>query len=213
MARTYLRAPMTAFSGAVVATIALAAPAGAADMYRQPQQPYTVGAPIGYSWAGPYIGANLGYQWGGVGNSGADPSGFNGGVQIGYSWQTGQFVYGVETDLQLSGADDRFGAWQFSNPWFGTLRGRAGVAFNNILVYGTAGLAYGGVHLETPFGNESNSSFGWTAGLGLEIGLMANWSVRAEYLYVGLSGDTFGLTGRSHDLDFSVFRMGVNYRF
>lgn len=211
MAKTILGARAALFSATAIAAISLAAPAGAADMYRQP---YTVGAPINaYSWAGPYIGANVGYQWGGVSNGGADPSGFNGGVQLGYSWQTGQLVFGVETDLQLSGADDRFGAWQFSNPWFGTMRGRAGMAFNNILVYGTAGLAYGGLRVETPFGSESNSSFGWTAGLGLELGLMPNWSVRAEYLYIGLSGDNYAVTGRSHDLDSSVFRMGVNYRF
>ena len=57
--------------------------------------------------------------------------------------QFGQFVFGAETDLQVSGADDTFASWKFSNPWFGTLRGRAGVAMNNVMFYGTLGLAYG----------------------------------------------------------------------
>ena len=71
------------------------------------------------------------------------PSGFAGGLQAGYNVQHGAFVFGAETDIQFSGADDRFAPWKFSNPWFGTLRGRGGYAFNNILFYGTVGLAYG----------------------------------------------------------------------
>src|SRR6267142_496513 len=47
------------------------------------------------------------------------------------------------------GANDTFAAWKFSNPWFGTLRGRAGYAMNNVLLYATFGLAYGGGSIET----------------------------------------------------------------
>ena len=78
-----------------------------------------------------------------VSNSPTNPSGVAGGVQAGYNWQFGQFVFGAETDLQASDADDVFAPWKFSNPWFGTVRGRAGVAMNNVLFYGTLGLAYG----------------------------------------------------------------------
>ena len=84
---------------------------------------------------------------------------------------------------------------------------------NNILVYGTAGLAFGDLEANVLGFKESHIGFGWTAGLGLELGLTQNWSVRAEYLYVGLGSNNFGITGRSHDLDSNVFRMGVNYRF
>ena len=49
-----------------------------------------------------------------------------GGVQAGYNVQYSQFVFGGETDLQVSGANDTFAPWKFSNPWFGTLRARAG---------------------------------------------------------------------------------------
>ena len=64
-------------------------------------------------------------------NTGADPSGFLGGGQVGVNWQSGQFVDGVEGDLQASGAGDTFAGYKFSNPWFGTIRGRAGYAFDN----------------------------------------------------------------------------------
>src|SRR6478736_4265643 len=89
--------------GLAAASVAAVTPAAAADMYRQPA-PYTVQTPLNvYSWAGPYLGANVGYQWGEVSNSGVEPTGVAGGLQLGYNWQTGQFVYGIETDLQISG--------------------------------------------------------------------------------------------------------------
>ena len=94
-----------------------------------------------------------------------------GGVQVGYNWQSGQFVFGGETDLQISGADDTFAPWKFSNPWFGTLRGRAGFAMNNILFYGTLGLAYGGVRRrDRRPRREPRRIVGWTGGLGIEVG-------------------------------------------
>jgi outer membrane immunogenic protein len=61
-------------------------------------------------------------------------------VQGGYNMQFGQFVFGGEADLGASGASDTFASWRFSNPWFGTVRGRDGVALDNILFYGTLGL-------------------------------------------------------------------------
>ncbi len=199
------------------ALVISASAAFAADIQRPAYYAPAPAAPIGaYNWVGPYAGINLGYQWGSVSNvpgGNIDPAGIMGGAQFGYNWQSGQFVFGAETDLQLSGSEDTFAPFKFSNPWFGTLRGRVGYAFNNILVYGTAGLAYGSLHVEGLGFTESNAGFGWTAGLGLELGLTQNWSVRAEYLYVGLGDHFYGLTGRSHDIDSSVFRMGVNYRF
>ena len=55
-------------------------------------------------------------------------------------------MFGVETDFQFTGADDTFAPFKFANPWFGTVRGRAGAAFNNVLLYATLGLAYGSLH-------------------------------------------------------------------
>ena len=52
-------------------------------------------------------------------------------------------VFGLEGDIQITGADDTFAPYKFSNPWFGTVRGRVGYAFNNVLFYGTGGLAFG----------------------------------------------------------------------
>ena len=167
-----------------------------------------------YNWQGFYLGANLGYQWGKVTNNPTQPSGFAGGLGAGYNWQNSQIVYGVETDIQLSGADDASPPWKFTNPWFGTFRGRGGFTFNNVLIYGMVGLAYGGLRAEsTAGGTESKTLGGWTAGLGMEIGLTPSWSAKAEYLYVDFAGRGYTLTGASNGLESSMLRFGANYRF
>ena len=189
------------------------ASAGAADLYGQ-RAPYTVNQPLNaYSWAGPYLGGNIGYEWGSVSNSPVKPSGFVGGVQAGYNLQNGPFVFGVEGDIQAVGADDTFAPWKFSNPWFGTLRGRAGYSFNNVMFYGTAGLAFGELRAQTFGWTESHTTVGWTIGAGAEVGLTSNWSAKLEYLYFDLSTSQFAITGVSNGYSASVVRAGVNYRF
>ena len=90
--------------------------------------------------------------------------------------------------------------------YFGTVRGRIGIlAMPTLLIYGTGGLAYGGVsasiqntvfwrdmgvnsynYLVTGNGSLSNTLVGWTAGGGLEWMILPNWSLKAEYLYYDL---------------------------
>ncbi len=190
-----------------------AASAQAADFYGS-RAPYTVNQPLNaYSWAGPYLGGNIGYAWGSVDRSPTDPDGLVGGVQGGYNWQSGPLVFGVEADIQASGADDTFAPWKFSNPWFGTARGRVGYAFSNIMFYGTAGLAFGELRGETFGLSESHTTAGWTAGVGAEFGLAPNWSAKIEYLYVDLSDERFSITGVSNGYQFGAVRAGVNYHF
>lgn len=175
---------------------------------------YTVNQPLNaYSWAGPYLGGNIGYGWGSVSNNPTKPSGFAGGVQAGYNWQNGPWVFGVEGDIQASGAEQTFAPWKFSNPWFGTLRGRAGYAFNNVLFYGTGGLAFGELRATTFGLSESNTSAGWTLGVGAEMGFAPNWSAKIEYLYVDLNENNFVVTGASNGYRFGLIRAGVNYHF
>ena len=74
-------------------------------------------------------------------------------------------MFGVEADLQGSAADDTFAAYKFANPWFGTIRGRAGYAMNNVLIYLTGGFAYGGgrVDLGADRANRSSMAAGRSA--------------------------------------------------
>lgn len=187
-------------------------PAMAADVSRGPV--YVAKAPVlGYNWSGAYLGLNLGYLWDTVGNLRTSPRGIAGGAQAGYNWQSGQLVFGGEADLQGSAAEDTFAPYKFANPWFGTVRGRIGYAFDNVLLYATAGLAYGGGKLEIPGLSESRTHFGWTGGGGIEVGLTPNWSAKAEYLFIGLGDRTYVLSGTSAGIESHLARFGVNYRF
>lgn len=186
--------------------------AAAADLPRGPAPYYPPPASI-YNWTGPYAGLNLGYQWAKVTNNVTEPSGIAGGGQLGYNWQLGQFVFGLETDIQASAADDTFAPYKFSNPWFGTLRARIGYAINNVMLYGTGGLAYGELKGEF-FGLEEDKTLvGWTAGAGIEYGFTQNWSAKLEYLYMDLASRTYSITGVDNGLHSSFLRLGVNYHF
>jgi outer membrane immunogenic protein len=203
----------TALVLAIAADTAIAADIG------RGRSPYSapVYAPAGmqsYSWMGPYLGFNVGYQWADTTNNPTKPTGVAGGVQGGYNWQSGQFVVGGETDLQLSAAEDTFAPWKFSNPWFGTLRGRAGVALNNVLLYGTGGVAYGGGRGEVIAGlSEARTHFGWAAGVGMEVGFTPRISARAEYLYVDLNDRNYTVVGTANGFESNLLRFGLNYRF
>jgi outer membrane immunogenic protein len=200
----------------ILAAALIAASTGAAYSADLPRGNYYSAprtAPLVYNWSGAYAGVNVGYQWGDTTNSATNPSGIFGGVGGGYNWQSGAWVFGGETDLQVSGADDTIAPFKFSNPWFGTLRARGGYAFNNILLYATAGLAYGGVKGEIIGLSESKTHLGWTAGLGVEVGLNPAWSARAEYLYVDLADRTYSITGLPNGVESSLLRFGVFYHF
>jgi outer membrane immunogenic protein len=203
----------------VLGALALIAAGGAtssqaADIYGS-RAPLTVNQTLlrPDSWAGPYLGANLGYAWGSVANNPTKPSGFVGGVQAGYNWQNGAFVFGLEGDIQATGAEETFAPWKFSNPWFGTVRGRAGFAYSNILFFGTGGLAFGELRATTFGLSESHTNAGWTLGAGAEVRFDLNWSAKVEYLYVDLANSNFVITGASNGYRFGLIRAGVNYRF
>lgn len=208
--------------------------------------------PPAASWAGWYVGLNAGANWqrasntigyGGraadAGTVGTSGTGFIGGGQIGYNWQNGNFVYGLEAEISgLSGrrsvgafADGRNGAKTFSNQitWLSTIRGRAGfVVGNSTLLYATGGLAVGGVKnsfVGTPGficcnKSESTTRAGWTAGGGIEHMLWnSRWTVGVEALFVDLGRSSVTATGPggAKTAKFSnraaIGRLKLNYKF
>jgi outer membrane immunogenic protein len=200
---------------AAACSVILAGAASAADLERPYYSPYSPAIPANsYGWTGPYFGGNIGYEWGTTSNNPTRPNGVAGGLQGGYNWQSNQFVFGGEADLQLSGANDVVAPLKFSNPWFGTVRARGGVAVSNFLIYGTVGFALGELEGQT-FGlqTENHTSVGLAAGAGVEAGLSRNWSAKIEYLYFNLSNSNFTLTGTNNGFSASVLRTGVNYHF
>jgi outer membrane immunogenic protein len=199
--------------GAVAVAMFATSAATAADIPRPYAQPYMAVAPVVFGWTGPYIGVNVGYQWADVTRSVFEPQGVMGGAQAGYNWQFGSFMVGAETDLQVSGADDVFAPYKFSNPWFGTVRARAGLALNNVLLYGTGGFAYGEGKLSAFGLSEMHTQMGWAAGVGIEVGFTRNWSAKAEYMFVDLSDRPYILTGARNGIESHIVRLGVNYHF
>jgi outer membrane immunogenic protein len=175
---------------------------------------YYAPAPYGpYSWAGPYLGGAVGYEWGWVSNSPTQPSGFTGGIDGGYNWQHGNFVFGAETDINVSTASAAVPPVQFANPWFGSVRGRGGFTIGNVLIFGTAGVGYGGLRADTGGVSESHADVGWVAGAGAEVGINQHLSAKVEWLYLDLAASNFALTGANNGLTTNLLRFGVNYRF
>jgi len=218
------------FAGLVLlATGAVAGSATAADLGRQYQQPY-VKAPIYnpvFTWTGFYLGLNGGGGWG---QSSWDRTGtfdLSGGViggTVGFNWQTGQVVLGIEGDADWSGVSGTTSTLcpvgcTTRNDWLGTVRGRVGYAFDRFLPYVTGGLAAGDIHATTPgFAGATQTNLGWTIGAGMEVAIAGNWSAKAEYLHVDLGSFNCGLacglvTPDNVSFRANLARGGVNYKF
>jgi outer membrane immunogenic protein len=215
----------TGFIAAALLTAPLAAQA--ADL-RQPYKAPAYVAPAYANWNGFYIGLNAGY---GFGKSVWDfptvsttPKGFLGGGTIGYNFQTGVWVWGIEGDFDISTMKDSSSgggpvSFETKNSWLATGRGRFGYAgWNNWLPYLTAGAAYGEIKAtNSATGNASKDKLGWTAGVGVEYALWTNWSAKLEYLYVDLGkfdcGVACGAPTDNVSFHANIGRVGVNYRF
>jgi outer membrane immunogenic protein len=230
--KAFLYASAAALAAADIAGSAVVGTASAADLARKAPPPVVTKAPPAYvpfSWTGFYIGANGGYgfgrsKWSGLPSSFDVKGGLFGG-QVGYNWQFGQFVYGLEgdgdwTDLRgtanIAACNGTF--CKTRNDFLSTVRGRVGIAMDRWLPYATGGLAVGNIRATVPgFTGIDKTNTGWTVGGGLEYALAPNWSVKAEYLYVDLGKENCslmcGLPTNSVSLTSNVVRAGINYRF
>jgi outer membrane immunogenic protein len=232
---------MTPVKKLLLATVALSALAGtalAADLpYRRgapmPVGPAFVAVPV-FTWSGLYVGLNAGYGFSGDSNittsgnqagTAANVSngfraatiknereGFVGGGQIGYNYQIGALVLGLETDIQYTDFDTTSGYRSFRGDvssynnkmdYLGTVRGRVGYAMDRWMIYATGGLAYGDVNNSAVFNNfvtglpqfaggRSGTETGYTVGGGVEYAMPAfNFggsaaTIKLEYLYYDL---------------------------
>jgi outer membrane immunogenic protein len=201
---------------------------------RAPAAVPVAAAPV-YDWTGFYIGAMGGYGWsdqvsvtvGGItatGNSNDIKGGFAGGT-LGYNFQTGPAVFGVEVDGAWSGmgfSQTGFGVTVSDKlQAFGSVTGRLGWAASSLLLYAKGGYAWADNQLSaTGFGlglSESHFHSGWTIGGGVEYLFVPNWSGKVEYMYadygsvnyltnIAPGGIGFGFT--THTV-----KAGTNYHF
>jgi outer membrane immunogenic protein len=142
-------------------------------------------------------------------------SGFIGGGVVGYNYQINQFVFGVEgaflgtsqtgSETTLSPGGSGFTANTSSTlHWVTTATGRIGYAWGPALLFAKGGWAWAhttssgvtdnaaGVAVSTT--SSSLDPNGWTVGGGLEWSFAPNWSVKAEYDYIGFQRDNFNTT-------------------
>lgn len=227
-----------------------AAPAMAADLAARPYAKAPPMIAAVYDWSGFYIGANGGWgsshnSWtntavGGVlfaplGEGSHDASGGTVGGQIGYRFQSGNWVFGLEAQgnwADFSGSNVSLAGLGTTNRTkieaFGLFTGQIGYAFNNALFYVKGGAAvtdnkYEGLFLGAVVDRATDTRWGGTVGVGLEYGFAPNWSVAAEYdhLFMGTNSRQFtgvfpvaGIT-RNDDIkqDADLVTVRLNYRF
>jgi outer membrane immunogenic protein len=232
--KAFLNASAAALALTGMVGAAVVGTASAADLARKAPPPVTKAPPapayLPYNWTGFYVGVNGGYgfgksKWSSL-PSGFDVKGGMFGGQLGYNWQFGQFVYGLEgdvdwTDLRGNTHVATCGVMmcQTKNDYLSTARGRIGFAADRWLPYATGGLAVGNIHATVPgFAGIDKTNAGWTVGGGLEFALIGNWTAKAEYLYVDLGKDGCGMMcgmpmGNNVSLTSNIVRAGINYRF
>jgi outer membrane immunogenic protein len=206
-----------------------------------------------YNWAGFFIGGTVGY---GIGRNDStftepggflqpasteafslSPRGFDGGGILGYNWQFGSWVVGLEGDFQGSTGSGYLTSLLDGTTidqklsWFGTARVRVGYSVGQALIYGTGGVAFGevkeGITQGVASASFSHTKSGFAVGGGIEnkldlFGLLGpNWTTRTEYLFVDLGSisDTFvpaaGAPAQTlnSNVNEHVWRTVVTYKF
>ncbi len=195
----------------------------------------------GYDWTGFYAGGHAAYSMGRVNTTLSDPAATAssnsfgsqyGGLQAGYNYVLpSRLLLGIEADITLpfffengeifSGPTAQGTSVSDQIDYIATLRGRFGYAFDHWLIYGTGGFAWSQARFgETPgVGNGENvvilTRTGWTLGLGAEVPIAPDWTMRIEYLY-----DRFGSvagvfpSGNAYQsaFDTNTLRFGLNYK-
>ena len=227
-------------AAASIVALSAAAPAVAADLAARPYTKAPAMVAAIYDWSGFYIGINGGggsahTTWdivGGAREGSHDATGGTVGGQIGYRWQAGQWVFGVEgqgnwADFSGDNISAVFAARNRTKiDSFGLISGQVGYAWNNVLVYVKGGAAVVGnkFDVRTAGGafvaSSDDTRWGGTVGVGLEYGFAPNWSVGVEYNHIFLGGNDQTLTNGGvfvqtdhikQDVDMGLVRL--NYKF
>jgi len=235
--------------------LAIGAKARAADL-PVPTLPPT--APAVYNWTGVYVGVNGGWADGNSnwtnnclectgsplpgGESGAfSVSGYLAGGTLGFNYQIGPWVYGIEGDFDWTHLTGNSGSTcgalfdalqtnqgcETESAWLATVRGRVGYAFpglagDSVLIFGTAGAAVARIKtgLIPPSTFDSSTDAGWAVGAGLEVAFAPNWTAKVEYLFIDLPNATCTTTmncgavaGSTVTFNENMVRAGVNFKF
>lgn len=202
----------------LLAIVAGAGAATAADLarpvYKAPPPPVVIS-----DWAGFYLGVHGGGGWADDkinGAGGRTASGGVGGGHVGYNWQFGNVVAGVEGDFDGAGLTARNGGIKQDTDELASARARFGYVFApNLLAYGTGGFGWAHTKLNDNLAGVSGSVSqpGWIAGGGLEYKVFGPLIARGEYLHYGLGSQTDSNVGVTLKESVDVVRGGLSYKF
>ena len=202
---------------AALSVLALGGAASAADLPRRNTAPTPYVAPVPvFTWTGLYAGVVAGYGWG-TQKGAADATygkldGAQVGGTVGYNYQMGQIVLGVEGDDAWNNASGSAVGKTTKSTNVATARGRIGYAVDRVLLFTTGGYAGGTVERSVGAVSASDWHSGYALGGGMEYAFTSNVSAKAEYLYTDLSSKADTSISRA-GLTQNTVRMGVNYRF
>ncbi len=208
-----------------------------------------------YNWTGFYVGGQLGGGWnttnwfedfttsgsGGFAGPGfldgtVNASGVLAGGQIGFDYQLGWAVWGLQAEgswANITGNAGCFGevvgttqSCTQSVSALGTITGRVGASYNNFLFYFSTGAAWQHEQLQNicaagcappPVFSVSGLAWGWTIGVGLEYAFARDWSAFLQYNYMGFGTRDLsfggGLFSENISENVNIVKVGVNYRF
>jgi outer membrane immunogenic protein len=172
------------------------------------------------NWGGFYIGAHLG---GNAAHFIADPvilaaentaANVTAGGHVGFNFQSGAHVFGVEADGSWIGITAEAPTASFDEDWQTTFRGRYGYAIDRFLPYITAGVALTGTTASvTGSGSQDKTVLGYAAGAGVDIALCDRVSGRIEFLLTGVPRTNYlvGATPVIGESNNEALRIGLNY--
>ena len=175
----------------LISTAALAlfsSAAIAADLPTIEAAPIVAPVETVFSWTGFYAGLDAGWIWN-------ESDGWVAGGFAGYNFQQDSIVFGAEADLEWANVDSDDDDADVD--WQGSLRGRAGFAVDQFLLYGTAGLAFADLDEDGGDDDDGDWEFGWTAGGGADVAVTDNVFLRGEYRYADYGDDYDSHTSRA----------------
>jgi outer membrane immunogenic protein len=237
---------MRAFASGCVglAALAVCGTAGAADLAGRPRVLPPEVSPAPYDWNGPFFGVSIGLDRGASRQTSLtgdltpsfDLTGGVFGLALGYNWQGGTVLYGIDTDISMStkrgtsgyilpGAPPGFLA-ETSEQWISTYRGRLGLVSKSWMFYVTGGGATANAKITATepgvgIASESKTRWGWAAGVGVEAARIHSFTVKAEYIYADFGNPAFfnppppGFLNRAGGVRLydHILRIGLNHKF
>ncbi|TPO11283.1 outer membrane protein [Mesorhizobium sp. B1-1-5] len=172
--------------------------------------------PPAFQWSGAYVGVHGGTAFTKMPNPFAGRNGWSGGVQAGYNIQSGPAVFGAELEgSYLGGAEHTVQGGKIKEKWRAAAKAKAGLAFDQTLVFGTAGVAMTTFDKAGGVRDTDSRKLGYLVGAGVEQAFVGGLSAKVEYDYIRTPDvETRSAIGKAKtSIGSQELKAGINYRF